>query len=77
MIGGVNCPFVEAATSTAPAFVPGKPTRFINGMVNVPVVTTLAIDEPEIIPLKPDATTAALAGPPRKCPNKAKDTLIK
>ena len=35
-------------------------------MVKVPVVTTLAIDEPEIRPVRPEATTAALAGPPRR-----------
>ena len=38
-------------------------------MVKVPVVTTLAIDEPEIMPVEAEATTAALAGPPRKWPS--------
>ena len=66
MIGGVSCPFVEDATSTAPAFSAGNPTFFITGMVKVPVVTTLAMDEPEIIPVIAEDTTAALAGPPRK-----------
>ncbi len=33
-------------------------------MVKVPVVTTLAMDEPEIRPVIADDTTAALAGPP-------------
>ena len=65
----MSWPLVEAATSTAPALVAGKPTRFINGMVKVPVVTTLAMDDPEMIPDIPDATTAALAGPPRMCPS--------
>ena len=51
MIGGMSWPLVEAATSTAPAFSAGKPTRFINGMVKVPVVTTLAMEEPEISPV--------------------------
>ena len=64
--GGVNCPFVDDATSIAPAFSDEKPVFFIKGIVKVPVVTTFAIDEPEYIPDKPDATTAALAGPPRK-----------
>ncbi|CSI60470.1 Uncharacterised protein [Vibrio cholerae] len=68
---------MEAATSTAPALVPGKPTRFIKGMVKVPVVTTLAIEEPETNPERPDATTAALAGPPRMCPSIEKATLMK
>ena len=47
MTGGVNWPFVDDATSTAPAFSGEKPVRFINGIVNVPVVTVFAIDEPE------------------------------
>lgn len=63
--GGKICPFTEDATSTAPAFSPLKPTRFIIGIVNVPVVTTLAIEEPDISPVIADETTAALAGPPR------------
>ena len=49
----------------APAFSELKPTLFINGIVNVPVVTTLAIEDPEIIPVIADDTIAALAGPPR------------
>ena len=77
MTGGVNWPLVDAATSTAPALVPGKPTRFINGMVKVPVVATLAIEEPEIRPVVAEATTAALAGPPLRWPSMAKATLMK
>ncbi len=65
MTGGMICPFTEEATSTAPAFSLEKPTRFINGMVKVPVVTVLAIDEPDTKPVMPDASTAAFAGPPR------------
>lgn len=38
-------------------------------MVKVPVVTTLAMDEPEMMPVEAEATTAALAGPPRKRPS--------
>ena len=38
MIGGVSWPLVDAATSTAPALVAGKPTFFISGMVKVPVM---------------------------------------
>ena len=75
--GGVNCPLVEAATSTAPAFSAENPTFFIKGIVNVPVVTTLAIDEPDTRPVNPDDTTAALAGPPRKWPSPAKAVRIK
>ena len=39
MIGGVICPPVELAASTAPAKCGLKPTRFIAGMVSAPVVT--------------------------------------
>ena len=45
-----------------------SPTFFISGMVKVPVVTTLAMDEPEIRPVMAEDTTAALAGPPRIWP---------
>ena len=38
--GGMICPLTDEATSTAPAFSEVKPTRFISGMVKVPVVTT-------------------------------------
>ena len=77
MIGGVSWPLVEDATSTAPAFSAEKPTRLISGMVNVPVVTTLAIEEPEIRPVMAEDTTAALAGPPRMWPSSAKATRMK
>src|SRR3546814_11287414 len=77
MTGGMIWPFTEEATSTAPAFSELKPTRFIIGMVKVPVVTTLAIDEPELRPVEAEATTAALAGPPQRGPTRAKATLMK
>ena len=38
------------------------------GMVSAPVVTVLAIEEPEIMPSSAEATTATLAGPPAKRP---------
>ncbi len=63
--GGMIWPLTEEATSTAPAFSAEKPTRFMSGMVKVPVVTTLAMEEPEMRPVIPEETTAALAGPPR------------
>ncbi len=75
--GGMICPLTEDATSTAPAFSAEKPVRFIMGMVKVPVVTVLAIDEPEISPVNPEATTAALAGPPRKWPSRLKASWMK
>ena len=77
MIGGVSWPLVEEATSTAPAFSGVKPTRRISGMVKVPVVTTLAIDEPLTMPVSAEDTTAALAGPPRMWPIAAKATRMK
>ena len=49
----------------------------MSGIVNVPQVTTLATDEPEIIPISPDDTTAAFAGPPRMWPSNANATLMK
>ncbi len=75
--GGMIWPLTEEATSTAPAFSEEKPVRFIIGMVKVPVVTTLAIDEPEIIPVRPEASTAALAGPPRKWPSRLNASWMK
>ena len=44
----------------------------IIGIVKVPVVTVLAIDEPDIKPVIPDPRIAALAGPPRIFPTIAK-----
>jgi hypothetical protein len=77
MTGGMIWPLTEELTSTAPAFSEEKPTFFIKGMVKVPVVTTLAIDEPEISPVIAELTTAALAGPPRMWPISEKATLMK
>ena len=71
IIGGIICPFTEAATSTAPALTGGKPVFFIIGIVNVPVVTVFATDEPEIKPVNPEAKIAAFAGPPLIFPTKA------
>ena len=74
MIGGMIWPLVDAATSIAPALTAGMPMRRMTGMVNVPVVTTLAMDEPEIIPVMPEARIAALAGPPLKRPTRANES---
>ena len=65
MIGGVNCPPLEAAASTPPANELGKPCRFIMGIVNTPVPTTLAVGLPEMVPNRALATMAEWAGPPR------------
>ena len=72
MIGGIIWPFVDAATSIAPALTAVSPVSRITGMVNTPVVTTLAIEDPEMSPVIPDARIAAFAGPPRYFPTMAK-----
>ena len=69
MIGGMIWPLVDAATSIAPALTAGMPMRRMTGIVNVPVVTTLAMDEPEIIPVMPEARIAALAGAAAETPH--------
>ena len=61
MMGGVTCPPQEALASTAPAKRGLKPTFFISGMVMTPVVTVLAMGEPEIIPNRPEDTTLTAA----------------
>ena len=65
IIGGISCPLVEAATSMAPALMAGMPILRMTGIVKVPVVTTLAMDEPEIVPVMAEARMEAFAGPPR------------
>ena len=77
MTGGMIWPLTDEATSTEPAFSALKPTRFMSGIVKVPVVTTLAIEEPEIRPVAADPTTAAFAGPPRRWPSAPKAILMK
>ena len=66
--GGMNIPPMDAESSTAPANSGRKPTRFIIGMVKEPLVATLAIWLPEMVPNSPLPTTATLAGPPRARP---------
>ena len=70
MMGGTICPPVEATASVAPAVTRGTPERIISGMVNVPVTTTLAVDEPAMVPKKELDTIATFAGPPRKRPDR-------
>lgn len=43
----------------------GKPERFISGIVTMPTPATLATALPEIMPNRPEPTTAILAEPPR------------
>ncbi len=68
MIGGIIWPPVEATASTAPAKAGRYPMPFMSGMVNVPVVITLATAEPDTVPNNPLVTTATLAGPPAERP---------
>ena len=68
MTGGISCPPVLAAASIAPAKNGLKPERRMRGIVNVPVVTTLATALPERDPMKALETAAVLAGPPRVRP---------
>ena len=64
MIGGMICPPVDEAASTAPANSGRYPVFFIIGMVTEPVVTVLPTEEPDTIPHKAEEITATLAGPP-------------
>ena len=57
MIGGIICPPVEAAASTAPANSPGYPVFFIIGMVTEPVVTVLPTEEPDTMPHRAEAVS--------------------
>ena len=71
--GGITCPLIDDEDSMAAAFSAGNPVRIMRGIVKVPVVTTLARADPEIIPKKADATTLAFAGPPFRWPSSAND----
>ena len=64
MTGGVICPPVDDAASTAAAKWRLKPILIMVGMVSAPVVTVLAMDDPEIEPRSAEDTTETLAGPP-------------
>jgi len=76
MIGGINCPPVEAAASTPPANFGWNPARFISGMVITPVEAVLATAEPEIVPVSPEAMIATMPGPPTIFPAMARARLI-
>ena len=78
LLGKMELPeLVRIANKKGPALTAENPVRFIVGIVNVAVVTTLAIDDPEIIPVSPEANIAALAGPPRNLPTNATAKLRK
>src|SRR5699024_12199737 len=72
-----SCPPVEAVASVAAATWGLKPAFFIMGMVKDPEATVLATAEPEIMPCRPDATTAAFAGPPVYLPANRKARSLK
>ena len=64
MTGGMIWPPIEDVASTAPANSGRYPKRFMSGMVNWPVVTTLATPLPLIVPIRPEEITETFAGPP-------------
>ena len=67
MMGGMSCPPVEAAASTAPANSGRYPSRFIMGMVRLPESTMLETELPTR-PSRALVMTAILAGPPEAHP---------
>ena len=75
--GGMICPPIDDVASTPPANAGRKPKRFIKGIVNWPVVTTLATPEPLIVPISAEETTATFAGPPRLWPTVPSATSVK
>ena len=54
-----------------------NPLFFIIGMVKEPEATVLATEEPETMPCRPDAATAAFAGPPVYRPAARKARSVK
>jgi hypothetical protein len=66
--GGISWLPMLAVDSTPPAKAGRYPKRFINGMVNWPVVTTFATPEPVMVPISAEETTETLAGPPSLWP---------
>ena len=70
MMGGANCPPVEATASTAAANSGLYPVFFMSGMVIAPVVATLARALPLIMPMSALATPETLAGPPAVRPTR-------
>src|SRR5690625_1938776 len=75
--GGNICPKVDADASMPPDASGVKPMRFINGIVKVPVVVTVAVELPDMVPMTAEDTMAALAGPPRVLPATAMAKLRK
>ena len=69
--GGISWLPMLAVASTPPANAGLGPKRFISGMVNCPVVTTLATPEPVMVPISAEENTETLAGPPTRWPEQA------
>ena len=59
--GGIICEPSDTTTSMPPATCGLKPTRFISGMVKVPVDTTLAIELPTMVPRPAEANRSDIA----------------
>ena len=68
MTGGISWPPIADVASTPAANSGRKPDRFINGMVNAPVVTAFAVALPLRVPNRPLEMTATLPAPPRVLP---------
>ena len=74
--GGMIWPPIEEVASTPPAKAARKPKRFISGMVNWPEATTLAMPEPEIVPISAEDSTQTCAGPPRQPPTRPERHVV-
>ena len=77
MTGGIICPPLLAAASAAPAMWGLSPMRFISGIVNVPVVTTLPEALPDTVPMSALDPTAARPAPARILPNNPRAKFTK
>ena len=77
MTGGMICPPVEAAASTAPANAGRNPDRLTTGIVITPVETTLETAAPLSVPKSAELATAACAAPPTRPPVRRLATFSK
>src|SRR4030042_6065031 len=66
--GGIICPPVDAAASTAAANSGLYPSFFIIGIVKLPEPTVFDTELPDIVPSRALVITATLAGPPEENP---------
>ena len=79
MIGGMIWPPVDAIALVAPAKCGLKPAFFMIGIVNEPEANGVGHRPApgEIMPCRPEAATAAFAGPPVKRPVSRKARSLK